>query len=142
MLIIGNYLDNIRRLLGQKIRERREEKGFKTQGDLAAKLGVDQSRISKWETGANLPDDESKQILKTALEVDDAFFDLGPNGQACDNVIALNEIVSFLAKLADLEPDQRNLIFALVMGDKSYLDGNPALAQMFSILSQSNRKER
>ncbi len=63
-------------MIGQKIRRRRIEKGFATQAELAKKLGTDQSRVSRWERGENLPDEMYHDALLEALESDDSLLDI------------------------------------------------------------------
>ena len=66
---------NFKALIGEKIRKRRIEQGFKNQSELAAKVGVDQSHVSKWETGTHAPEGHLKNALAVALSVDPSFFD-------------------------------------------------------------------
>lgn len=140
MLYAGNDLRNTRRLLGQKIRKRREEMGFRTQSDLASKMGVDRTRISRWETGESLPDSQSREDLKVLLEVDDGFFDLVEDELSIASVSYINQVSSFLARLAEISPERRRLIFALAYSDPSYLEGDHALLQLFESLSQGPHK--
>jgi transcriptional regulator with XRE-family HTH domain len=63
-------LDYYEKLIGHRIRQRRIDCGFKNQEELAAKLGADQSRVSRWESGQALPDKKYRpallQVLKTS----------------------------------------------------------------------------
>jgi transcriptional regulator with XRE-family HTH domain len=69
-------LDNFKRYVGKKIQERRVELGFSSQAKLARKLDVDQSDVSRWESGQNLPEGQHKQKLLEALDVDNSFIDI------------------------------------------------------------------
>jgi DNA-binding XRE family transcriptional regulator len=60
---------------GHKLRARRLEMGFKKQEDLGAKVGANRVTVSRWESGATGINDEYKDALKTALKVDDSFFE-------------------------------------------------------------------
>jgi transcriptional regulator with XRE-family HTH domain len=72
---IGNDVGNFKKLVGQKIRERRKIMGFQTQDALAKAIGADRTRISRWESGENLPDPVYKEALAKALGVDESFFE-------------------------------------------------------------------
>lgn len=54
--------------IGEIIRKKREEKGL-TQAQLAKMLGVTAKAVSKWETGAGLPDVSLFEPLSTALSL-------------------------------------------------------------------------
>lgn len=69
-------MESYKRLIGKKIQKRRIEMGFATQSDLAAKVGVDQSQISRWESGANIPEGTLKKDLGDALGVAEGFFEM------------------------------------------------------------------
>lgn len=64
-----------KKLVGERIRRRREELGFESQGrlaDILHQLGakaVDQSRISRWESGASLPSEKFEPFLLAALRM-------------------------------------------------------------------------
>jgi transcriptional regulator with XRE-family HTH domain len=71
-----------KKVLGLKIRNRREGLGIETQQDLCDKILekypdtiVDRSRVSKWETGENSPKGKYIPILCDILDVDREFFD-------------------------------------------------------------------
>lgn len=63
----------LRNKLGEKIRKRRKELGYKTQEALADKLDVDVSRISRWETGDEFPDTKHRANLFEILKMNDDF---------------------------------------------------------------------
>lgn len=77
-------MESHRRRLGEKLRKRREACGFETQGAFAEKLGVDQSRVSNWETGIHLPDRHYRLLIQKYLKVPDEFF--GEDAYAAGNV--------------------------------------------------------
>ncbi len=54
--------------IGSRIRRYREARGL-SQKQLAARLGVSNSRVSNWEQGVNRPDADILAALCTALEV-------------------------------------------------------------------------
>lgn len=61
-------MSNIKKLLGQRIRELRKAKGL-TQEQLAEKIGIGTSNISYIETGKFAPSIESFEKIVEALEV-------------------------------------------------------------------------
>jgi transcriptional regulator with XRE-family HTH domain len=67
-------LEKYKRLIGQKIRTKRKEKGL-SQEALGNLVGTDQSRIARWERGENLPDPSARVKLIEALETDESLFD-------------------------------------------------------------------
>lgn len=77
-------MDNFKKLIGNRIRERRLEMGIKTQAGLAELCDVDTSRVNRWEVGDNYPDDAFRARLKRVLKVQDSFFDIGPELLAVD----------------------------------------------------------
>ena len=54
--------------IGKVIAKRRKEKGM-TQGELAERLSVSNKTISKWETGAGLPDISILVDLASVLDI-------------------------------------------------------------------------
>ena len=54
--------------IGSRIRKYREARGL-SQKQLAARLGVSNSRVSNWEQGVNRPDADILAAICTALEV-------------------------------------------------------------------------
>ena len=54
--------------IGELIRNKREEKGL-TQAQLATAVGVTAKAVSKWETGAGLPDISLFEAIATALSL-------------------------------------------------------------------------
>jgi transcriptional regulator with XRE-family HTH domain len=66
-------LDNFKRAVGERLRARRIMLGFKTQAKLAKALGVDQSRVARWESGSNLPDSNYRAKIHEVLGTDDDY---------------------------------------------------------------------
>lgn len=63
--------------IGNRIRQRREELGIKTQRELADLIpisSVTNQTINKWEKGAHEPGPQYKALLAKALQVDVAYF--------------------------------------------------------------------
>lgn len=48
-------MDDLRKVVGQRLKERRLKKGFKSQKAFAEALGTDQSTVGRWEAGLFLP---------------------------------------------------------------------------------------
>ena len=64
---------DIKKLIGQKIKERRKQLGL-TQEELAELLGVTWSAVSKWEIGDRRPSDKLLQKLAKVLKVSTSYF--------------------------------------------------------------------
>lgn len=66
---MGNDVETVKQRAGKIIREKRIAAGFKRQGAFAEALGCDQSRVSMWESGKELPDrfyrDKMHALIKT-----------------------------------------------------------------------------
>lgn len=62
-------MDDIKKLIGQRIRELRIKKGLK-QSDLAELVALEPRSISRIESGHHFPKDEHLQKFATALDVD------------------------------------------------------------------------
>lgn len=58
---------NYKKLVGTRIKEFRERAGYSTQEDLARRMDIDQSRISRWESGQQMPTGEHKATLLRLL---------------------------------------------------------------------------
>lgn len=95
-------MENFRKYIGKKISTKRNILGF-TQGVLASKIGTEQARISNWERGAHLPDEQSQEALKELFKVDNNFFDLELSGDQID----------LLSILPSLEEDQIEIIIGV-----------------------------
>lgn len=68
-------LKKIRKRIGELIAQRRTELGYKTQAEFAEALETDQSKISRWENGVNLPEGKSLQKVCEALQISEDYFD-------------------------------------------------------------------
>lgn len=73
---MGKHLESYKKLIGKKIQRRRVELGIDSQESLAGKVGVDQSHVSKWESGKNLPEGKLRRTIADVLKVSDDFFEL------------------------------------------------------------------
>lgn len=63
--------------VGERIRQRRQELGIRTQRELAELIpvaSVTNQTVNKWEKGANEPSARYKALLAQALEVDVSYF--------------------------------------------------------------------
>jgi transcriptional regulator with XRE-family HTH domain len=63
--------------IGNRIRQRREELGIKTQRELANLIPIDSvtnQTVNKWEKGVHEPGPQYKMLLAQALQVDVAYF--------------------------------------------------------------------
>lgn len=77
---------DVSKLFGQRMRFRREELHLK-QREVADRIraeaperACDKQRVSDWERGLNLPDDDYKEAIVTALEVDGLGYFFQPLG--------------------------------------------------------------
>jgi len=91
------YLESFSVFLGKKIRDRRRACGFETQSALADAIGVDRTRVSRWEKGQNIPSKQLRETLKRILNVDDSFFKpTAPGPLTPDKSLLILEIVALL----------------------------------------------
>lgn len=60
-------MKNHKEIIGIRIRTQREKKEF-TQASLAKKIGVGRTRVTKWETGKNLPTGDLRETLLRILD--------------------------------------------------------------------------
>lgn len=132
-------------LVGDRIREVREARGL-SQDALAEALtkslgsDVDQSRISRWEGGKNLPTGRRRQFLLKHLDVAerDIFgMDLThpPNPPIGDieglvgvydlkaASSAIKDALDMLAKFANLPPKQQKIALSVIYQDPAYFRG-------------------
>jgi transcriptional regulator with XRE-family HTH domain len=142
-------LDNYRKLVGQKIRQRRKELGFKTQADLADKIGVDSSRVSRWETGDDFPTDYRAELL-THLKVSEEYLfgekpaappppDSNSIFEYVKNLEAENKVLKSSALPSDLSLIKRKLInkiLDLSDDDASVIDAGGILDGGFSTINE------
>lgn len=68
-------MNNIKKLIGQRIRARRIEKGFGNQTLFAKTIGTDTSRVSRWETGEDTPGPIHQAAICKALDCGPELFD-------------------------------------------------------------------
>ena len=101
---MGYDLVNLKKLIGAKIKKRRLEVGFSSQAKLAEAVGIDQSRVSLWESGAHKPDPGFRAKLAEVLDVDVSFFEEieAPEARSAraDSII---EITGLLSRLDERE---------------------------------------
>ena len=108
-------MENVKRLVGKKIRQRREEMGFKTQRALAEAFepAISVSRVTHWEVGDNYPDAPFRETLKSLLKVDDAFFDIQPWLLDLPNSENLKNLIDVFVRADDMK---RGLILGYANG--------------------------
>jgi transcriptional regulator with XRE-family HTH domain len=90
-------LGNFKKQIGEKIRARRLEVGFKTQRELAEAMGVDPSRVNIWENGRHLPEGELRKELLATLQADESLLDVG--NPANKKELLFFDLVSILCTL-------------------------------------------
>lgn len=73
---------NFKETIGKKIKERRKAMGFKTQESLGIAVGADRTRVSRWESGENLPDPVYRDKLIEKLGLAHSFFDEIPASES------------------------------------------------------------
>lgn len=88
-------MDSFKKRFGQKLRARRIEKGFSSQSDLAEKLEVDQSRVSRWENGREFPDGPYRDKLMKVLK-DESLFSLEPDAKPAPTVSSLLDAMKLM----------------------------------------------
>lgn len=101
-------MTNFKIMIGEKIRRRREELGFKAK-DLALAVGVDPPQVSRWENGKRRPDPVFRESLCRILKVDESFFDtVEEQGQSPQSKSDL--VVSIIGLLTALNDTQLRVI--------------------------------
>src|SRR5690606_14319550 len=76
-----------------------------TQAELAAKIpGVDRTRISRWESGENLPDPVYREKLSSLLSLPEGFFDEIPNSS--NNPDRASRILAIQSALLNMTEEQ------------------------------------
>ena len=104
---------NFKDYIGKKIKKRRKQLGFKTQKDLAAALGTDESRVSRWESGQNIPDRTFKKVICKVLKVDMQFFEsIENNDEDASNKSTPELISSIITLLPALSQTELSLILS------------------------------
>jgi transcriptional regulator with XRE-family HTH domain len=103
----------LRRELGQRIVHLRESRGM-TRWDLARHLGVDRSRLGKWETGSHAPPIEFLPGLAEALEItlDELLTGRAPAGlppQARETIREALRLLGALVEVPSLDEDVKHM---------------------------------
>lgn len=109
--IYGETLGNIKEAIGLKILTRRKEMGFKTQKALGEAVGVDRTRVSRWESGENLPDPIYRDLLIEKLQLPDNFFEDFPT---TENASKSELILKIQSRLVSLNEDELREILATI----------------------------
>lgn len=109
-----------RDLFSKRFKEARRLSG-KKQREIADVLGVEPSTVSRWETGADMPDDVRLPDICKALRVPIEYFGedkVSPpvRGRSLEKV---PEVVEFLSKFGSLSPARRDLVLAIAFDDES-----------------------
>lgn len=100
-----------RRVVGERIREARESKGW-LQKELAARVHVEPQTVSNWERGVTAPDLDKLEIIARELGRDVAYFVTEPEAESArdDELHALREelaeVRGMVAQLLDQQPAQ------------------------------------
>jgi transcriptional regulator with XRE-family HTH domain len=106
-------LGNFKELVGKKIKARRREKGFTSQRALAIAVGADRTRVSRWESGENLPDPAYKALLAEKLDVPETFFDSVDSPQTDSRA---DMILDIQEELKDLSLDKLKELKSQIQG--------------------------
>lgn len=119
-------MGSFKREIGKKLQAARKAKGFKTQQDLAEKIpGLDRTRISRWESGENIPDPIYQEQLISLLSLSNGFFK--------ESIISVNS-----SDRASLILEIQSLLNSL---DSSQLEMIKSSAQNLLSLNTKNRKQ-
>jgi transcriptional regulator with XRE-family HTH domain len=110
---------------GNMLRARREEMGFLSQAEFAEALGVDQSRVSRWESGRFSPDEDHLDLICRTLNVSIEYFAEKPKAEGPDSKSIFeyvkrleNENASLRAETR-LSADEQALLQSYRNADKS-----------------------
>lgn len=68
-------METLKQRAGKIIRAKRIAAGYKRQGNLAEALGCDQSRVSQWESGKEMPDTAYRLKMHELIKTIDADFE-------------------------------------------------------------------
>jgi transcriptional regulator with XRE-family HTH domain len=137
-------MDLTMKTLSKNIRMRRKSLGM-TQKDLASNAGLTEITINRIETGKQPPRSSNLKSIADALgttieDLQTPRIRPRTTNQEPTNVAFISQAAAFLARLSEISPERRRLIFALAYSDPSYLEDDHALVQLFESLSQSSRK--
>jgi DNA-binding transcriptional regulator YiaG len=120
----ANYLGSYKKLVGDRIKAARIKAGFANQEALAVRLNVDRTRVSRWESGENLPKGKlATQLLKAVRASQEEIFavtvrDPEPGSEGPLDASAGLEILS---KYQGLSPSLKLLALSVLYEDASYL---------------------
>lgn len=74
MTNVGNDSESLKSRIGKLIRDKRLQAGYHRQGQLAEALGCDQSRVSRWESGREMPDSSYRKKLHSLIHTTEKDF--------------------------------------------------------------------
>lgn len=106
-------------LFSKRFRAARERSGLK-QGEIAEKLDVKPSTVSRWETGSDLPDDSRLPAICKILGVKESYFGQ-PTASKPPEMPDWLESARVLQHYLDAEPDTRLLALYILTDDDKYL---------------------
>lgn len=129
----AKLLNSYKKLVGDRIRLRRIELGYSSQDKLADALhkagakNIDQSRVSRWESGASLPSPEFRPFLLRALKMseDQLFARLVPATppEPPEPFSAeWTEVARLLTALVEASPLRQLIALYVATFDSQYLD--------------------
>lgn len=107
-------MDNIK--AGNLIKEKRNEKGM-TQKELAEKLNVSTSAVSKWENGKGFPDISILEPLASALDISIAEIIKGEQNNISENE---NDVAKEIIMLSEKERKSSRFVNAFVISVLSF----------------------
>jgi transcriptional regulator with XRE-family HTH domain len=99
--------------LGQKIAELRRSKGW-TQTQLAEKVGVHPSHITRWERDKNQPSATALSELAQHFEVSIEDLTKAPSKRVLQDSIQDEELLSHFRKIQDLDKDDQATIMQVI----------------------------
>lgn len=108
-------------LFSQRFKEARRRSGLK-QWEIAEKVGVEPSTVSRWETGADMPDDTRLPEICNALGIPLSYFsDASTKPTPPQPDPSWQELSRFVQHYLDAEPERRLLALYILTDDESYL---------------------
>jgi transcriptional regulator with XRE-family HTH domain len=113
-------------------------KSILQQNELAEKMNVKASSVSRWASGLDLPSDKNFKKLCSILQVrPDYFLGIEVKKEDTKNHNSLVGAAEILAQIASLSPLMREVVLAILYKDPSLLtDSDPELAQYVRLLSK------
>lgn len=102
-------METFKKIVGKRIARRRKDKDvdLPSQKKLAKAMGIDRTRVAKWESGANLPTGELKQTLLRVLKTTEEELFAMPEFDNDDGARPWKEL--FSKQIADLKIEMANL---------------------------------